>query len=177
MPLTHQQENGNYRDRGANATSVPGVQIMSETARISRRFRVRLRTIFVAVALVAAVAAWLANTLAFVQSRNELLAKFDSSTSLLACGLLPPDPTPNISWLRRALGDVPCTSLMYDPRRDPDGSELRRAREFFPEARIRIWSELANDNPPAGVEIATDQAVGDPSQEINDIIDLAQARR
>jgi hypothetical protein len=133
---------------------------------LARTFRWRLRTMFILVALVAVLVAWLANTRDFVRNRGELLPYLGGESSLFAAALLPPDARPEISWIRRWLGDLSIPSLMYDPRRDPTGSELRQARKLFPEARIRVWAGLSADGLPAGIELATNQGVGDPPADI-----------
>jgi hypothetical protein len=137
----------------------------------ARSLRFRLRTLLVLIAIIAAPIAWLANTAALVRSRGELLHHFGGDKSVFAAQLLPPDARPQISWLRRWLGDLSIPSLMYDPRRDAGGRELAEALRLFPEARIRVWAGLSADGLPAEVELATDQAVGDPLDDISARID------
>jgi hypothetical protein len=121
---------------------------------------------FLVASCIAIVVAKLASTRTLVEQRVHLLKEFGGGSCLFAAGLMPADAVPRISWIRRAFGDVAIPSLMYDPRLDLDGQELLRARQLFPEAKIRVWAGLVVNQLPAGVMLATSEAVGDPSQEI-----------
>lgn len=129
------------------------------TEHAHRRFRFSLRTLLIVVTVVALACGWLLDTYRFVQSRRELWPSLDDGEySLFAAQLIPAADPATISWPRRLMGDFACDTLIYAPARDPDGSQLRRARRLFPEARILGWPGDAS--LPAGIEPAW-QAIGD----------------
>jgi hypothetical protein len=64
-------------------------------------------------------------------------------------------PRVDVPWIRDLLGDRPQFHLIYDPRKDPTGSELRQTRELFPEAKYWPWPNI--ENVPEGMERLTDQ--------------------
>jgi hypothetical protein len=57
-----------------------------------------------------------------------------------------------IPWIQKLMGDFPESSLLYEPFADPDGSQLRRVREHFPEAKIWGWPGQSNEALPEGIE-------------------------
>lgn len=65
-------------------------------------------------------------------------------------------PRRHIPWKRLIMGDGPVQNLIYVPSKDPDGSQLRRTQELFPEARIWVWplETWTREDPqlPPGVE-------------------------
>ncbi len=70
--------------------------------------------------------------------------------SLMAAQVLPPIANGDIPWVRRLMGDFPCTNLVYRPSADVDGSQLRRVQSLFPEANLWGWP---NERLPVGVRI------------------------
>ncbi len=91
-----------------------------------------LRALLVATTVIAGPGAWVAHNANLVRQRKAM----DSSSSSFRF-FTDGRPERSLPWLRRALGDEPIGGIYYDADRDPDGSELRRARELFPEAEIR----------------------------------------
>ena len=104
-----------------------------------RRFQFSLRALLVVTAVIAGPCAWVAYNANIVRQRKAMEAEFVliSNSSLHFVGRLGGQMRKqSLPWLCRALGDEPIEALSYMADRDPDGSELRRARELFPEAEI-----------------------------------------
>jgi hypothetical protein len=107
----------------------------------------------VAMAMFAGAAAWIAHDAAIVRQRFAHMPLFDNrSYCLTPVGTRVSSPKPTLPWLRRMLGDYPIDVLFYSPRMDPDGTQLLRVRNLFPEAEIWGWPVESPENLPDGVK-------------------------
>jgi len=98
-----------------------------------------LRTLFVAVTIIAVAFGWIMQEMKHVQQRNEYRDwLFRAGPSFYSYDALPPvtplSTKPRISFWRRLLGDAAAWRLNLP--RDASLAETQRARELFPEAEI-----------------------------------------
>lgn len=122
------------------------------------RCRFKLRSLFVLLTVLAVVLAWGTHNYRIVEQRKAFRPQFnDHDFSVRAAAVfkfdaagLTPYPRPELPWIRRLFGDSPTSDLIYDPDADPDGSQLRRTRELFPEAKIWGWPQI--EPLPDGIE-------------------------
>ena len=123
-----------------------------------------LRTLLVMIALLSLPLGWLSFQWHTVQLRAAYLPRFTSAKSSIRQVFTAPEDDASVSWVRSLLGDQPIPTLLYDPRDDQGGYELRRARELFPEAHIWGWPTLGHPRPeylPKGIEpLPEERAVG-----------------
>ncbi len=96
-----------------------------------------LRALLVTTTVLAGPCAWVAHNANIVRQRK---AVDPSSWSLRF--MADERPERSLPWLRRVLGDEAIARIYYSANRDPDGSELRRARALFPEAAIQPMPPL-----------------------------------
>jgi hypothetical protein len=116
-----------------------------------KRMRISLRSLLIAISLCCALCGWLANEYRFIAARDAYWSNFnDHDFSLRVVGTIPHDPA-EVPFVRACLGDRPTSTLLYHPAKDPDGEQLRRAQQLFPEAHIWGWPYL-NDALPEGME-------------------------
>src|SRR5690349_19120525 len=116
--------------------------------------RFSLRTMLVAVTVAGILAGWTAWQYRIVNARRTFWPRFnDHNFSVRTIGM-PGSPRPHIPWLRQLLGDFAESNLVYNPRQDPHGEQLRQVRELFPEAKI--WGWPGDRSLPAGIEPLAD---------------------
>jgi hypothetical protein len=101
------------------------------------RFQFSLRTLLVATTIIAGPCTWVAYNANLVRQRKAIRSRIGIPGYCFLDGSLGPGPGHPLPWLRRALGDEPVERLVYIANRDPDGSELRRARAWLPETEIQ----------------------------------------
>ena len=97
-----------------------------------------LRSLLVAMLVVACPLAWIANDMNAVRRRRLLIAQGYNLHGAIAIGgqLRGMPAQPDISWLRRLLGDSPKGIIFYFRELDSTGDELARAKALFPEATV-----------------------------------------
>lgn len=129
---------------------------------MSPRCRFTFRSLFVALTTLAVVLAWGTHNYRVVQQRKAYWPQFNdhdfsvraaSVFKIEAAGLIPFPPR-EIPWIRRLFGDSPTSHLIYNPSGDLYGSQLRRSRVLFPEAKI--WGSQHIESLPQGVERLSD---------------------
>jgi hypothetical protein len=91
---------------------------------------------------VAASAALVVSDYTIVQSRREILAQYKGDPQFICIGRDDPafpisERTPNVSWLRRILGDEAIRMILL-PRGTTGDAELARVRAVFPEAKVQL---------------------------------------
>jgi len=106
--------------------------------------------LFVLVAMMGLLFSWIANTYPLVQERSTFLPRFNDHEYSLRLVILYPRENVQIPWARRVLGDFALETLMYEPEKDKDGSQLRHARRLYPEVKIFGWPGATN--LPAGIK-------------------------
>ncbi|MBW3598731.1 MAG: hypothetical protein KY475_15835 [Planctomycetes bacterium] len=112
---------------------------------------------------IALMLAWVSHNYRIVQQRKEYWPQFnDHDFSVRAASVfkvgqagLIAYPKPKVPWIRRVLGDHPTDHLIYNPTADPNGLQLRRTRNLFPEAKVWGWQHI--EALPDGIERLTDQ--------------------
>jgi hypothetical protein len=107
---------------------------MSESPPNNRRWSFSLRTMFLAVLLLAIAIGWVTSERRFVLQRKALAKEFRDRIGPV--GYIGPhsNPEPTIPFWRRWMGDEPCHAIDV-PYGAPE-YDFRRAEQFFPEAKI-----------------------------------------
>ncbi len=127
---------------------------MGDEIAIHRWFRFSLRTTLIALTISGLLTAWLVSEYRLVEARRAYHVNFEDGPSCIRNVGFDPRTIPQsqepISWIRWLMGDTPApTYLMYFPRGDKNGYELRRFRSLFP--RAMLWGPPGETNLPEGV--------------------------
>ncbi len=98
---------------------------------LAPRFKFGLRTLFVGVALVAALCAYVGREAKIVEERWAMIRQLRETRGL---GSVWPDDKSNGSWLRRALGDREIRAITV--HEDDNLEEMSKLLAIFPEAKL-----------------------------------------
>ena len=101
-----------------------------------RWLRFRLRTLLIAVAVISACGGYLRREYLIVQERLEYWPRLNDGTSPVRAISVLQDRRRPIPWVRRVLGDLWWSQMLYFPTDDPDGVEIERLKQLYPEATI-----------------------------------------
>jgi hypothetical protein len=108
-----------------------------------RWFQFSLRTLMIAVTVLAVPCAYVAGQAKIVRERRAELNRVVDGRLLEICGN---GEKRVIPWIRRILGDQRVGSIKVQT--GMDGRELDRLRLLFPEASVEIWTP--NEIPASG---------------------------
>jgi hypothetical protein len=117
------------------------------------RFQFRLRTLMIAVTLLA-VACWYVRQQAeIVRERRAMIKRITTTDKGLVSRAYssPPEAVPSVPWFRFLLGDEPMPYIYLPIAISP--ATLREARVAFPEAKIRA---LKDEDPVTHVRAIVD---------------------
>jgi hypothetical protein len=109
-----------------------------------RRFQFRLRTLMIAVAVVAIPCAYVGWQMKIVRTRR---AELNRTVDARLVGIADDDEERVIPWVRRVLGDQRVASIRMLV--GTDVAELDRLRALFPEAKVEVWTPAEAIRRPA----------------------------
>ena len=97
--------------------------------------RFNLRSLMVAVAILAAILAWVTSQWRVVCQRDKLFASLDDPPGLIWGSEIATNPSPPIPWLRQLMGDRRVFEINFWHATD---AQIKAAVASFPEARITL---------------------------------------
>lgn len=104
---------------------------------MNRRLQFTLRSLLVAMLVVAWFSAWIEQQMQIVRERQFEIASEAGVPGFFVIAKRRTGGQPiDVPWLRRQLGDRTVTAIIYYPRLDHQRGWLRKVKRLFPEAKV-----------------------------------------